>query len=191
MSAIELFNTWYNEEIRISKVAIPSACCFSTNGTDGYPNARYVSLKEIINGCFIVTGTTSSRKGIEINESHKVALTFWWTNTARQVRVQGDATLIDDQMADYYFSKRNRDSQIVSILSTQGNELISSEILHEQYTALDDGYKYKEIPRPKNFSGYRIQPIRIEFLEFQPSRFHTRTLYELQNGQWTTTDLQP
>ena len=38
---------------------------------------------------FIITGTLTSRKGIEISE--KVSLTFWWTETERQVRVQGNA----------------------------------------------------------------------------------------------------
>ena len=77
ITPIEYFNKWFNEELQLTKVRIPTACCLSTIGTDDYPNARFVSLKGIINNSFIVTGPVTSRKGIEINRSSKVALTFW------------------------------------------------------------------------------------------------------------------
>ena len=89
------FEEWYQEELNQTQVNIPSACCLSTNGLDGYPNARFVSLKEITNGAFVVTGPLNSRKGLEISQSSKVSLTFWWTLTERQVRIQGDAETID------------------------------------------------------------------------------------------------
>ena len=36
--------------------------CLSTEGLNGFPNARFVSLKEIRNEEFVVTGTLTSRK---------------------------------------------------------------------------------------------------------------------------------
>jgi pyridoxamine 5'-phosphate oxidase len=117
MKAIENFNTWFNEELKLTKASIPTACCLSTIGTDGFPNARFVSLKAVMGETFIVTGTLASRKGTEINKTNKVALTFWWPETARQVRIQGSAAQISDKLADQFFAERNRDSQIVSIVS--------------------------------------------------------------------------
>lgn len=38
--------------------------------------------------------------------------------------------------------------------------------------------KNKQITRPNNWSGYRIEPIRIEILEFELTRFHVRRLYK-------------
>lgn len=52
-----------------------------------------------------------------------MALTFWWTETQRQIRIQGNATAMSKTLADKYFSERNRDSQIVSIASVQGQLL--------------------------------------------------------------------
>jgi pyridoxamine 5'-phosphate oxidase len=43
------------------------------------------------------------RKGHEINLCNKVALTFWWVETERQVRIQGEATQISKALADKYF----------------------------------------------------------------------------------------
>jgi pyridoxamine 5'-phosphate oxidase len=188
---IQIFKESYREEQTLSKVRIPSACCLSTNGLDGFPNARFVSLKDILNDHFIITGTQTSRKGIEINNTEKVALTFWWTETEKQVRIQGNAIKITEQLADDYFSARNKDSQIVSIVSNQGEELHNVEELINAYEEIELKNKNKQLPRPNNWGGYRIEPVRIEFLEFKETRFHERKLFENQNGNWKLTQLKP
>jgi pyridoxamine 5'-phosphate oxidase len=190
-SPIKIFKEWFSEELQLTKLSIPTACCLSTIGTDNYPNARFVSLKGIGESNFIVTGTITSLKGIEINLVNKVALTFWWTETERQVRVQGNANTLDSNLADKYFSERNRDSQIVSIVSNQGQKLKDIRELNEKYQEVETTLSNQALTRPENWSGYSIDPIRIEFLEFKPTRFHNRKLFELENGQWRQTELQP
>jgi pyridoxamine 5'-phosphate oxidase len=188
---IEVFEQWYNEEKTLSKVKIPSACSLSTIGIDGFPNARFLSLKDVLNDCFIITGSQNSRKGIEINNSQKVALTFWWTETERQVRIQGNVTKITEQLADKYFSERNRDSQIVSIVSEQGNDLDNIEELMDAYENFELTHQNKQFSRPENWGGYSIEPVRIEFLAFKSTRFHERILYEKQYGIWKKKQLKP
>jgi len=137
MTPIDIFSQWFDEELNLTKVRLATACCLSTIGKDNYPNSRFVSLKGIIENNFIVTGTLTSRKGIEINLTNKVALTFWWTETERQVRIQGNALNIDDKIADKYFAKRNRESQLVSIVSNQGQTLNDIEILNKKYQEIE------------------------------------------------------
>jgi pyridoxamine 5'-phosphate oxidase len=191
MTPIKIFSQWFDAELKLTKLSIPTACCLSTIGTDNYPNARFVSLKGIVENNFIVTGTVTSRKGIEINRVNKVALTFWWTETERQVRVQGNATAINDKLADKYFSERNRDSQIVSIVSHQGQQLNDMEALNQRYHDIETAFSNQPLTRPENWGGFSIEPVRIEFLEFKSTRFHDRKLYQLVQGQWTQTELQP
>jgi pyridoxamine 5'-phosphate oxidase len=188
---IKMFTQWYDEEQRLSKVRIPSACCLSTNGLDGFPNARFVSLKDILNGSFIITGTQTSRKGLEINISEKIALTFWWPETEKQVRIQGNALKITDKLSDIYFSSRSKDSQIVSIVSSQGEELTDLQELINAYENLELKNKNKPLLRPNYWSGYRINPLRIEFFAFKETRFHDRMLFEKTNGDWNLTQLKP
>lgn len=190
-SPIVIFNKWFDEELNLTKVSIPTACCLSTIGTDNYPNARFVSLKDVTENNFIVTGTLTSRKGLEIKETDKVALTFWWTETEIQIRIQGNATVISNELADKYFAERNRDSQIVSIVSNQGQALNDIETLNKKFQKTETNFSDQLLTRPENWGGYSIQPIRIEFLEFKPTRFHDRKLYQLVNEQWTKTELQP
>jgi pyridoxamine 5'-phosphate oxidase len=188
---IEIFKHWFQKEQALSKVRIPSACCLSTIGLDGYPNARFVSLKDILNNHFIITGTQTSRKGIEIDNTEKVALTFWWTETEKQVRIQGNATKITEQLADDYFSARNRDSQLVSKVSNQGEELFNIEKLITAYENLELTHKNKPLTRPQNWGGYSIEPIRVELLSFKETRFHERELYEKENSDWKIKKLMP
>lgn len=191
MDPIKIFHRWYQEEINLTKVRLPSACCLSSNGTDGFPNARFVSLKEVIEGNFIITGPLNSRKGIEINKSQNVALTFWWPETERQVRIQGVATKISNQLADKYFFERNRDSQIVSIVSNQGKEIENLSTLVDKFETLKTEQANKLLDRPDNWGGFSISPVRIELLEFNETRFHDRKLFELHNAKWTVKQIQP
>jgi pyridoxamine 5'-phosphate oxidase len=190
-SPIDIFRKWFDEELNLARVKVPTACCLSTIGTDDYPNARFVSLKGIVENSFIVTGTLTSRKGLEIDHNNKVSLTFWWTETERQVRIQGDASILSNKLADIYFAERNRDSQIVSIVSNQGQILDDKEALEKKYKEIEAEFSNQPLQRPDNWGGYSIEPIRIEFLEFQSTRFHKRKLYQLQNGRWRKTELQP
>jgi pyridoxamine 5'-phosphate oxidase len=191
MSPFDIFNSWYSEETNQTTVRIPSACCLSTIGLDGYPNARFVSLKELHDSKFIFTGNLATRKGAEIDSIMKVALTFWWPNTERQVRIQGDASRISSEWADRYFMERNRESQIVSLVSKQGQLIEDLEHLNKQFDEVEISFRGKQIQRPENWGGYSVNPQRIEFLEFKESRFHNRTLYTNNEGRWKAIYLQP
>lgn len=186
---ILLFKKWYEEELDLTNVRIPSAVCLSTIGIDDFPNARFVSFKEIINDSFIITGPLNSRKGIEIENSNNVSLTFWWTETERQIRVQGIATKIEDELAQKYFQERNINSKAVSLICEQGKEINDIKILESKI--LDKIAQNEWIGRPKNWSGFSIKPLRIEFMEFKKTRFHDRKLYELENDKWNMKQIQP
>ena len=191
MNPIEKFKQWYNEETKKSSSRIPSACCLTSNGFDGFPNSRFVSLKEIIHEQFVITGPLKSRKGIELIENPKCSLTFWWAKTEKQVRIQGIAKQIEFELAEKYFRSRNKDSQLVSLISKQGNKISDLGQLIDNFEKKKEEIGSKEIKRPENWSGFYITPKRIELMEFKKSRFHLRELYEKEGSEWRKTILQP
>lgn len=190
-SPFDLFRKWYEAEKRISTSRIPSACCLSTIGLDGFPNSRFLSLKEVLEGCFIVTGPINSRKGLEMENNPRVALAFWWPFSEKQVRMQGMATRISDELADSYFAERGKESQIVSIVSQQGKELDDPEMLSRRFDEFQEPGESTQLTRPVNWGGYAIEPTCIEFLEFAATRFHKRTLFMIEDGEWVARQLQP
>jgi pyridoxamine 5'-phosphate oxidase len=191
INPIKLFEKWFAEEKRLTKVRIPTACCLSTIGLDNFPNARFVSLKEVVNDAFIVAGPINSRKGFEINRANKVALTFWWAETEKQVRIQGEAKKISDILANKYFDERGRDSQLVSIVSEQGKEIANIEMLIDKYNEVKSAFYNLSLQRPEHWGGYYITPVRMEFLEFNETRFHGRRLFEVLDNGWSVKWLQP
>jgi pyridoxamine 5'-phosphate oxidase len=186
---LELFLKWFKKELKLSKTRIPTAVCLSTIGIDNFPNARFVSFKELVDKSFIITGSLNSRKGTEIENNDNVALTFWWTETERQIRIQGIATKISDQLADRYFSERNVNSQAVSLICEQGKEIDNLAQLEKK--VLKKVSEKIKIIKPKDWRGFSIKPVRIEFMEFKKTRFHDRKLYEIENGEWNVKQIQP
>jgi len=184
------FEEWYQQELNKTNVTIPSACCLSTLGLDNYPNARIVSLKEVNEKGFVITGSKNSRKGLELQHNKKASLTFWWTETERQVRLQGGIEWIPDELADKYFSERGKDSQVVSQVSHQGNILENPDALEKLFEMKKEEYD-DEVPRPKDWTGFVIIPKRIEFMEFKKSRFHHRELFIKGRKGWVKNYLQP
>jgi pyridoxamine 5'-phosphate oxidase len=191
MNPFEIFKKWQSEELAVSNMAIPKACCLSTIGLDGFPNARFLELKDVIDDTFIITGPSSSRKGEEIAASDKVAITCWWTATERQIRIQGRAVKITNDLADEYFYKRSIESQIISKISKQGQIIENMDTLLTEIEIFKAHQEKARIQRPENWSGYAVTPVRIEFLAFSKTRFHNRKLYELIKDDWKESLLQP
>ncbi|AXG71392.1 pyridoxine/pyridoxamine 5'-phosphate oxidase [Kordia sp. SMS9] len=191
MNPFQKFTTWLTEECKSHNLRFPAACCFSTIGVDGYPNARFVSLKEVTDDGFIITGTLSSQKGVEITQKPTAALTFWWTATERQVRIQGDLVEISETQAERYFSQRNRDSQLVSTVFNQGEKIVSFDMMKAQFKQQKEALQDASIEKPENWSGICILPKRIEFMDFKVSRLHERTIFEKQHERWEIYCIQP
>lgn len=191
MNPIEQFEKWYKEETEKSSVRIPSACCLTSIGIDGYPNSRFVSLKEILENKFVITGPLNSKKGKELLSNPKTSLTFWWTETERQIRIQGNSIQIENELADKYFKERNKESQIVSQISQQGSVIEDLTELNALFEKRKIEYVDVEINRPSEWSGFYIIPKRIEFMAFKKSRFHFRELFTKKNNSWNKVILQP
>lgn len=191
MNPIDLFESWFAEHKEMCNLKLPAACCLSTIGLDGFPNARYVSLKEVDDGAFVITGPSDSRKGMEMSNCPKVAITFWWSATGRQVRIQGNATLIPNSKAKVYFDQRNRESKIVSSIFQQGAEIESIESLQTQFEERKSSFGEKEISRPPNWGGVYIHPERMEFMQFRESRLHERSMYIKVEDRWKVKIIQP
>jgi pyridoxamine 5'-phosphate oxidase len=191
INPFQTFENWYSEAREQEVAAISSACCLSTIGLDGYPNARFVSLKGVKQGGFIITGPQDSRKGLEMLKNPQAALTFWWASIEKQVRVQGDVQQTGEEVANRYFKDRARDAQILAWASKQGQPLNDPKNLKTRFEHFSNLYDGKEVPRPENWAALRIDPIRIEFLEFRPSRLHQRILFEKTEKGWKKQILQP
>ncbi len=168
-----------------------NAAALATAGNDRQPMARMVLLKEVDEAGFVFYTNMESRKARQLTENPRASLCFWWPQLKRQVRVEGRIELVSDREADEYFASRPRGSQIGAWASHQSSQLSARADLIAAVELLTAKYQDQRVPRPPNWSGYRLVPDRIEFWKEQPDRLHERELYTRAENQWTITLLAP
>ena len=109
-----------------AEVHEPTAMNVATVDEHGHPNARIVLLKEINDQGFVFFTNYQSRKGRAIALHPHVALTFFWPELERQVRVEGSITKLAEAESDAYFDTRPYTSRIGAWASHQ-SEVLSSK----------------------------------------------------------------
>ena len=188
---LEQFDGWFEVARVRSGVEMPEAACLSSVGDDGYPDGRVVLLKARDARGFVFYTNFRSAKGRSLEADPRAALTFYWENLARQVRVQGDVERVSEAEADEYFATRTRGSQIGAWASDQSAVLVSREALLEQAVAIKARYEGERIPRPAHWGGLRIVPQRVELWQGRPDRLHDRFVYLRVGDEWRIERLHP
>ena len=65
------------------------------------------------------------------------------------------------------------------------------DALDERVRKYEREFEGKEVPRPAHWSGFRVQPERIEFWKGKPNRLHERHLYTRAENGWKIETLYP
>jgi pyridoxamine 5'-phosphate oxidase len=94
---IQQFLKWY-EDFNLTKAKDPNAFTLSTVNSDGQPSARILLLKGVDQGGFEFYTNYQSDKGQEIELNPKVALSFFWPDLERQIRIEGPLRFANRRM---------------------------------------------------------------------------------------------
>jgi pyridoxamine 5'-phosphate oxidase len=183
---------WFQEATAAAASPNPLAMTISTVDATGRPSSRMVLLKGFgADGAVFYTNLESA-KAEAIDANPVVALLFYWDAAERQLRIVGQATPVTCDEADAYFASRPRGSQIGAIASSQSSPLGSRQELADAAAAVEDQFKdHDAIPRPPNWSGFRVALESIEFWQGGGDRLHDRIRYESTNGAWSWTRRWP
>lgn len=183
------FSRWLDEAIT-AKVNEPTAMNVATV-EEGRPSARMVLLKGIEQGCFVFYSNYESRKGQQLAANPVAALTFFWPELERSVRVEGSVTHTSPEVSDAYFASRPYQSRVGAWASLQSQPLDSTTTLVARAAGLAAKY-VTGVPRPPHWGGFMVKPERIEFWQGRPSRLHDRVLYLRDaKGDWQKQQLYP
>jgi pyridoxamine 5'-phosphate oxidase len=183
------FRRWLDEAWKGEPNA--HAMTLATTTLDGRPSARVVLLKGFDALGFVFYTNLESRKSAELLASPYAALCFLWKSLNRQVRVEGPVEQVGDDEADAYFASRPRDSQIGAWASDQSRPVASRAELERRVQAFSDRFGEGEVPRPANWSGFRVVPQRVEFWQERPFRLHDRLLFVREGERWRRERLFP
>jgi pyridoxamine 5'-phosphate oxidase len=183
------FRRWLDEAWKNEPNA--HAMTLATTSLDGRPSARVVLLKGCDAAGFVFYTNLESRKSEELIAHPYAALCFLWKSLDRQVRIEGPVEQIADAEADAYFASRPRDSQIGAWASDQSRPLASRAELERRVEEFSERFGEGEVPRPANWSGFRVVPQRLEFWQERPFRLHDRLLFVREGERWRRERLFP
>ncbi len=183
------FHAWLAEALE-AQVPEPTAMTLATVDAEGRPSGRVMLLKALDERGFVFYTNYESRKGRELAVRPHAALSFFWKELERQVRIEGGIERVSAAESDEYFASRPLGSRIGAWASTQSAVIASRPWLEARVKAAEAKYGDNP-PRPPHWGGYRVLPDWIEFWQGRSNRLHDRIAYTRAEGGWTIERLSP
>ncbi|MGP4046128.1 pyridoxine/pyridoxamine 5'-phosphate oxidase [Streptomyces sp. 2A115] len=186
----ELFTEWLLAAVDAG-VREPHAMTLSTAGADGNPTARTLILKGLGPDSWRFASDGGSVKARNLAERPYAALTFYWPQLARQVRVRGPVVpeSPEDSAAD--FLARGAGARAEALLGRQSGPLTD---LAERDTAVKKSLARLAAEPDLVAPGWTLHSVHAESVEFwqgDKERRHTRLAYLRSGEGWGKQLLWP
>lgn len=174
------------ETVNLSTAELPS----------GRVSSRVVYLKELDSKGFVIySNWGTSRKASDVASNPQAAMTFWWRELERQVRVEGKVERMTGEESQVYYDTRIRGSRLGAWASRQSEVLRDRGQLEGWVKEAENKFGGQDkIPVPEFWGGLRVIPEVIEFWQGRESRLHDRfkfTRDESVDGGWRLERLSP
>ncbi|MBL6448936.1 pyridoxamine 5'-phosphate oxidase [Fulvivirga sp. 29W222] len=188
---IKQFQKWLTEALT-AEVREATAMNMATVSEQGVPSSRILLLKDVNKNGFTFYTNYQSSKARELEVNPSTALTFFWPELERQVRIQGIVKKVSKEESEEYFKSRPRKSQIGAWASPQSSVISSREILEEREQKLEKKFEGQDtLPKPEQWGGYIVEPFFLEFWQGRASRLHDRIVYTREDNTWKINRLAP
>ena len=187
---LSLLDSWISEAKERGLVE-PNAMSISTVSPSGSPRSRMVLLKMVEGDEIGFFTNLESDKSLEIAGCDSVAVTMWWPEMERQVRMEGTADQMGRSQVEEYHHSRSRKSRIGAWASAQSREMDSKDDLRQRFEEFESKFEGSEVPLPPHWGGFRITVNRVEYWSGRPSRLHERIVLERGSDAWSQKRLYP
>lgn len=184
------FARWF-EEARASGLREPNAMLLATADADGRPSARVVLMKDFDDEGLVFFTNYESRKGHDLLANPQAAVTFFWVELERQIRIEGQVERVSAAESDAYFATRSAQSRLGAWASAQSRVIAGRAELEAQLATFSEKFADGAIPRPVYWGGYRLRPNWCEFWQGRSSRLHDRLVYCRVDHGWQIERLAP
>lgn len=154
------------------------------------PSIRMVQAFVNDDGAIEFYTHSNTQKVIHQKNNPQVAMHFWLSNTAKQVSIEGIVKPLNANRLDGIWQAMPRWMQINFMASDHKSVMPNEHYLKEKIAELEQMLD-QNIPRPKEFIGYAMQPRQYIFYSVkrpEPAKKYQATL---RNQQWVWQQLQP
>lgn len=186
------FKVWLDKAIA-EGVAEPHAMTLSTVDDKGWPDARVLILKNVDSRGWHFAIKADSPKGQQISTNQRVALTFYWPQQARQVRLRGQAVQLPEAECIQDFTARPLGSKVSAVASKQSQVMKSPEELARSLVEAQSMLEASPDHIMLGWKVYAVAPDVVEFWQGKADRLHERLQYVRHVGEvgWEKQHLWP
>ncbi len=185
-----LFVEWLYAAVEAG-VREPHAMTLSTLGTDGMPAGRVLVLKNIDEEGWQFAVHGESPKGQDLIAHPAAALTFYWSEQARQIRVRGPVRAESAERSAQDFLARPPGSRAEALLGRQSQTLASRDDLELAAKQSRERVDAEPDLVAKEWTLYTLRAETVEFWQGDAERKHTRVKYRRASEGWSRELLWP
>lgn len=180
----ELFTTWLEEAIDAGLLA-PHAATLSTADAAGRVHARTLVLKDVTADGWWFASQSTGPKGRDLAANPHAALTFFWPELGRQVKVTGTAASAGAEASQADFLARPDASRAAGLVNRQSEPLASLREYNDAFAeALHAVTADPGLVAP-DWTAYVVAPTEVEFWQAPDDGPHTRLHYVADAVGWT------
>jgi pyridoxamine 5'-phosphate oxidase len=185
-----LFVEWLTAAIQAGAIE-PHAMTLSTVDSHGSPSARTLILKDVDQEGWYFASSSDSPKGYELASHPSAALTFYWRECGRQVRIRGDVTKTDPERSLKDFRARPLGSRIEALVGRQSRILESRDELEQAIHRVTRRLEQDPNLVACDWTLYKLAPFEVEFWQASRERRHVRLRYRRTDSTWVRDMLWP
>ena len=183
------FNQKYNEAFNANQKNIEAICISSYSQRSKEVNSRFVNLKFVDNKDFLFFSNYESPKSQEFRDHKQITALIFWNSINTQIRLKAVIKKTSKNFNNNYFLNRSEEKNALAISSSQSESIDSFESVLANY---NKSLKLDDLKQcPDYWGGYSFTPYYFEFWEGHESRLNKRNCYELHEGTWCSSILQP
>jgi pyridoxamine 5'-phosphate oxidase len=185
-----LFASWLRDAVQ-EGVPEPHAMTLSTSDLTGAPDARTLILKDLDEQGWWFATSAESIKGIQLTTHPAAALTFYWPQVGRQVRVRGPVAAGSAELSAADFRSRGTGARAVALASRESQPLDSRAACAQ--AVADAGRQLAADPdlAAPSWQVYAVVAHTVEFWQADKDRQHIRVQYRRGEPGWARTLLWP
>ena len=183
------FKEKYDRAIIAGQKSIEAISISSFDTKINEVNSRYVNLKFISNDEFIFFTNYDSPKASAFNSFDQISGLLFWSSINVQIRMKAKIKKTSKEFNQKYFFERSEEKNALAISSNQSKQIDSYSQVKENYNKSLENDDLKKCP--EYWGGYSFIPYYFEFWEGHELRINKREVFEMVDGIWKHSFLQP